>query len=719
INEYTVIFKDHDGREIKTELVAYGTGASAPEAPTREGYDFVGWDQAFTNITEAIVVTATYQISQYTVTFDTQGGNVIQEITVEYLTTINLVKPAKENSVFLGWSDGDKLYENTYQVKDHVVLIATWTDAVNYQIIFDTAGGDLIEPITLLTHDYVTTLPDATRTDYVFMGWTYLGHVIELPFRYTYGQDITLIAQWKDLSDIVEFSIENNEAFINKYIGNEETLVLPDTIGGYPVTKIQAESFKGNTTLKSIKLGQYVVEVGNEAFNNMSNLENIEFSNATQTFGTSVFRYSNKLVNITISSEVSNELSYYFGNDINFIPTSLQTITYAIGGSFIDKTLTQGNMREVGLVLANDTISIVSQQFQNSSITSIVIPNSVTSIGYWAFDGANSLKSIVIPNSVTSIGSMTFYEAESLTIYAEVSSQPSGWDSSWNFSNRPVIWGYLETINDGSVAYALSSNGNAYVLELIENPTTTEIIIPRSINGYVVTDIIIDAFRNSSITSIVIPSSVTSIGYWAFHNTGSLTIYAETSSQPLGWDSSWNVSNVSVIWGYLETINDDSVAYALSSNGNAYVLGLIENPITTEIIIPRSINGHVVTDIINGSFRDSSIISIVIPNSVKSIGGAAFYGASSLTTVTFEENSELTSIGHYSFYNARSLTSIVIPNSVTSIGYGAFFGSFRLTIYAEVSSKPLGWESAWNLLSRPVYWNGQWSYDDNGNPKAN
>jgi outer membrane protein assembly factor BamE (lipoprotein component of BamABCDE complex) len=77
-----------------------------------------------------------------------------------------------------------------------------------------------------------------------------------------------------------------------------------------------------------------------------------------------------------------------------------------------------------------------------SSLTSIEIPSSVTSMGDGAFAGCSNLASIVIPSSVTSIGWQTFSGCSGLTIYCEAESQPSGWDSRWNFDNRPVIWGY-------------------------------------------------------------------------------------------------------------------------------------------------------------------------------------------------------------------------------------------------------------------------------------
>lgn len=77
-----------------------------------------------------------------------------------------------------------------------------------------------------------------------------------------------------------------------------------------------------------------------------------------------------------------------------------------------------------------------------TSLTSIEIPDSVTSIGALAFFGCSSLASIVIPDSVTSMGNAVFSNCPSLTIYCEATSKPSGWNSTWNPQSRTVVWGF-------------------------------------------------------------------------------------------------------------------------------------------------------------------------------------------------------------------------------------------------------------------------------------
>ncbi len=177
-------------------------------------------------------------------------------------------------------------------------------------------------------------------------------------------------------------------------------------------------------------------------------------------------------------------------------------------------------------------------------------------------------------------------------------------------------------------------------------------------------------------------------------------------------------SNRPVYWGINENnyLVQDGLIYVIV-DGNAVVTGHT-NELSNNVVISSTItiNGitYNVTSIGDYAFYGcSSLTSITIPNNVTSIGDYAFYGCSSLTSITIPNS--VTSIGDYAFYYCYSLTSIVIPNSVTSIGDYAFYYCYSLTIYCEASRKPSGW--SWNSLNRPVYWAGEWEYV-NGIPTA-
>lgn len=189
-----------------------------------------------------------------------------------------------------------------------------------------------------------------------------------------------------------------------------------------------------------------------------------------------------------------------------------------------------------------------------SNLTSITISNSVTSIGSYAFAYCYNLTSITIPNSVTSIESYAFYSCIRLTIYCEVTSEPSGWSSIWNKSNRPVYYGINENnyLEQEGIIYIVKYN--SAIVTGITNKISNDVTIPKEITindiTYLVTSIGSYALSDCyNLISITIPNSVISIESYAFADCKRLTIYCEVTSKPSGWSSSWNESNRPVVWG--------------------------------------------------------------------------------------------------------------------------------------------------------------------------
>ena len=103
-NTYTVTFKDWNGTVLKTQQVQYGGAATAPANPTRTGYTFTGWDKAFTNVTANLVVTAQYSINTYTVTFKDWNGTVLKTQQVQYGGAATApANPTRTGYTFTGW----------------------------------------------------------------------------------------------------------------------------------------------------------------------------------------------------------------------------------------------------------------------------------------------------------------------------------------------------------------------------------------------------------------------------------------------------------------------------------------------------------------------------------------------------------------------------------------------------------------------------------------
>ena len=315
---------------------------------------------------------------------------------------------------------------------------------------------------------------------------------------------------------------------------------------------------------------------------------------------------------ITIPSEIDGKSVTSIGEKAFWGCTGLTSVTIpnsvtSIGRAFDGCTgLTSINVASENNyyssnngVLFNKKKTELIRYPEGKSQTSYTIPDSVTSIGGNAFRRCSSLTSITIPNSVTSIGDAAFWDCSGLTSITIPNSVTS----------------------IGEWAFCLCDG-------------LTSITIPNS-----VTSIGYKAFDGcTGLTSITIPNSVTSIGEWAFyHCTGLTSITIPNSVTSIGYAAFRDCTGL------------------------------------TSITIPNS-----VTSIGDGAFRGcSSLTSITIPDSVTSIGDATFEDCTSLTSITIPNS--VTSIGYEAFYDCNSLTSITIPNSVTSIGDGAFRGCTGLT----------------------------------------
>ena len=190
INQYTITFDTNGGSEIAPITQDYGTKITAPDNPTRKGYTFKGWDKEIPETMPAdnITVKAQWEINQYTITFDTNGGSEIAPITQDYGTKITAPdNPTRKGYTFKGW---DKEIPETMPA-DNITVKAQW-EINQYTITFDTNGGSEIAPIT---QDYGTkiTAPDnPTRKGYTFKGWDK-----KIPETMP-AENITITARWKD-----------------------------------------------------------------------------------------------------------------------------------------------------------------------------------------------------------------------------------------------------------------------------------------------------------------------------------------------------------------------------------------------------------------------------------------------------------------------------------------------------------------------------------------
>jgi len=340
-----------------------------------------------------------------------------------------------------------------------------------------------------------------------------------------------------------------------------------------------------------------------------------------------------------------------------------------------------------------------------SGITSVTIPDGITSIGYHAFSNCTGLTSVTIPNSVTDIGGDAFAGCTGLT--------------SVTISNNVTSIGngafYIcRSLTEVTIPNSVKSIGN---LAFDGCSGLRSVTISNSL-----TAIGIKVFNGcSSLTSVTIPQSVTSIGNYAFDGCTDLKeVYILNSTPPSADRSSFdeqNYKNATLYvpeeayetydnmtvgpWKYflkLKSIETPTFYFDYDDNNmTATITGVNKDKLSSELVIPQTITylGKTYTVVAIGeeAFKDcSGLTSVTIPNSITAIGYGAFWSCSSLTKVNISDveawcnikfnntYSNPLSYAHHLYLNGEEVTNLVLPNNVTSIGDYAFYGCSGLTL---------------------------------------
>ena len=334
--------------------------------------------------------------------------------------------------------------------------------------------------------------------------------------------------------------------------------------------------------------------------------------------------------------------------------------------------------------------TIEANSFENcSALTSVVIGDSLTSIGLSAFSGCSSLTSVTLPNSLTSIGDFAFNACSGLTSV---------------------------TFGDSLTSIGQQAFGNCSGL--------TSVTFGDSLNS-----IGFAAFGNcSGLTSLTLPNSVTSIGDFAFFGCSGLTEVTVAWQTPLVISSDvfsgLTLSGITLkvpegeiatyeaaaVWQDF-SIEEDIVCFTIGdlkytavgsdtivrvTKADACPTGALTIP---SLVTDTSTNIEYTVRTIEGqAFQNcTGLTSVVIGDSLTTIGAGAFSGCSSLTSVTLPNS--LTSIGSNAFESCSGLTSVTLPNSLTSIGLSAFSGCSSLTSVTLPNSLTSIGESAFESCS--------------------
>ncbi len=475
-----------------------------------------------------------------------------------------------------------------------------------------------------------------------------------------------------DNTATVTFKGSSYNEYINEYTGS---VTIPESVTydgtTYSVTTIGYMAFEFCKDLTSITIPNSVTTIGDYAFLSCTGLTDITIPNSVTTIGSEAFNNCNGLTNITIPNSVTSIDGFAFafctGLTSITIPNSVTSIgDAAFGGCdgltsiFVESDNPKYDSRDN----CNAIIETATNTLISGCITT-VIPNSVTSIGDYAFGGCTDLKNVIIPNTVTSIGSQAFDGCYNLTSVSLPNSVTTIGDRAFRSCN------YLTNL---TFPISVTSIGE-YAFQGCYDLTSVTSLNPTPPTCKT------DVFKNVNTQNITLSVPAESVELYASADTwkGFGTIVA---AEPEASDLYYNIisdTEVEVIAGETKYTGDIVIPSKTTIDSKTYTVTTIgeeafyECTGLTSVTIPNS-----VTTIGEKAFLScTGLTDITIPNSVTTIGYQVFYECRGLTSITIPNS--VTSIGKNAFYDCTGLTSIRIPNSVTSIDNSAFISCFRLT----------------------------------------
>ena len=316
-----------------------------------------------------------------------------------------------------------------------------------------------------------------------------------------------------------------------------------------------------------------------------------------------------------------------------------------------------------------------------SVLTSLTLPAGITKIGSYAFRGCSGLTSLTLPAGITSIGDNAFWGCNGLK---EVRFCINGNLDTYLTKGHPYIYvyscGIKYYINDKEITS----------IEIPSNVTTLGDCVFQGCSGLTsltlpagITSIGDGAFAGcSGLTSLNLPAGITEIGGRAFQGCSGLTSLTLSAGITKIGDDAFN--DCSGLKEVRFCINDNLDTYL--TKGHPYIdvdCGIkyyINDKEITSIEIPSNVT--TLGDCVFQGF--SGLTSLDLPAGITEIGSSAFQDCSGLTSLTLPAG--ITSIGSYAFLRCSGLTSLTLPAGITKIGAGTFSGCSGLTsiyVYAE------------------------------------
>jgi len=657
---YNVTFITNGGENIASISLKKGEKVNCPDA-TKEGYSFVGWytdeslNKAFnfdTELTDNLTLYAKWNINNYTITFNSEGGSVIDPITAEYNEAVNAPQPPEKTGyTFSGWyidseKNGEQYSFSTMPAED-LILFADWT-INDYTITFNSNDGSSVNPITADFGTEITAPVAPVKEGYSFVGWysnsSLTGNIYE--FTTVPAENITLYAKWSVNTYIISFNTNGGDTMASQSYDYNETIITPDDpvrngytfIGWYNNAELTGEmySFGGNMPAQNINL------YASWGINNYS----VNYYSGNTLLDSETYNFNEQLISPEDpEKEGYTFLAWYMDQEL-------------LGDEFLFNILMPSNdinvyakwsINHYQLSFSTGEGSAVSdaEYAYNEQISAPANPTRTDFyFGGWYTD-----------NTYTTEYVFNTMPAASFTLYAL-----------WEYKIKAIPYG------DGAEVTGLHSSEP--LNSILEIPTVIE-IQGTSLTVYSIGD---SAFSgNSSLTAITFETGtqIIKIGAAAFSNCRNLVSFEFPDT--------------------IEIISDSAFCsclklsdFIISENSNLISIGdnAFNDTIFTQIYLPESVNSlgtHMFNKYLNS-------INVAAGNTLYASSDGVLYNKAltelisfpaAKTTDSYTLISSVATIKPYAFFGCKA-DSIILSEGVTIISEYAFHTSTAR--YIEISS---------------------------------
>ncbi len=701
--EYTINFYVDD--DIFSTLKTSGNELiTLPDAPKKESYEFVGWffdKDTFNNqlkedtylnksLDQDINVYANYlfkeePVKEFTVTFDTCGGDKMDSITTSIISSEPI--PTRDGYKFLGWYL-EKTYISKvtfpYEVKQNITLYAKW-EKNTYKVHFELNGGKGVSDLNV---SVINEEPIPTRDGYKFLGW-YLEntYITKVTFPYEVKQNITLYAKWgENLPTSISFVV-NAEGVLTEVNGINETnneVIIPNQVNNIEVKEIKKELFLNNIYIEKLVIPETVTTLGYKMCYGCTNLKEVNLPDNISVIPDYAFEKCTLLEKINIPQslvQIRNDAFAESGIKEFIAPDSFKEIW---GYAFKDCK----NLEKVDL---NKTTSIGDMSFENcTKLSSIVLPNTLVELGTYVFSGCTLLNNIKMPSNPIEITNTFIYGSG---YYNDAKNWENGilyLDNYLITTNNDLLNQQSINVKEGTIVIAINAfTNNGKNLKSIVLPEGLKIIGSSAFSSLY------------SLSQINIPSSVVSIGNNAF---GSTDLYENQSN----WENGgFYIDN------WLLAVDDVKMTEFTVKEGT---VGVSDGKSDTSLFPSKATSISSLTlpstlkYIGNRSFARLKITSLELPETLETMKEGAFMTCAFLESVNLEDCINLKSIGNQAFSNC-AIKEITIPSNVLEMGELIFnHNSVDLLVHCQFSEKPEGWNNNWDYTNSTkakitVVWN--------------